>query len=71
MDVKGCTSCAQLEKALVTRDVIGTAKGLLMERFGISGEQAWRMLVRLSQSTNTKLSMVAQRMVDEHDQACQ
>lgn len=51
---------AQLHHALETRDVIGQAKGVLMERFGIDAEQAFAMLVRSSQQTNMKLVAVAQ-----------
>jgi AmiR/NasT family two-component response regulator len=48
-----------MSRALDTRDVIGQAKGILMERFGVEGDQAFQMLVRTSQDTNTKLAAVA------------
>lgn len=50
---------AQLQEALASRDVIGQAKGVLMERFGIDAEQAFNMLARSSQETNMKLTAVA------------
>lgn len=49
----------QLHQALATRDVIGQAKGKLMERFGIDADQAFALLVRSSQQTNLKLVAVA------------
>ena len=50
---------AQLQEALASRDVIGQAKGVLMERFGVDAEQAFNMLTRSSQETNMKLTAVA------------
>jgi GAF domain-containing protein len=54
----------QLESALSTRDRIGQAKGIIMERFGIDDVQAFEMLRRLSQDSNTKLIDVAQRVIE-------
>jgi AmiR/NasT family two-component response regulator len=51
----------QLHEALASRDVIGQAKGIVMERHGIGAEEAFDRLVRISQSTNTKLGSVAGR----------
>jgi GAF domain-containing protein len=45
--------------ALVNRDIIGQAKGILMERFKITAEQAFAVLAKVSQETNRKLSVVA------------
>jgi AmiR/NasT family two-component response regulator len=50
---------AQLERALQSRDVIGQAKGILMHRHALTADQAFQMLVRASQRTNTKLVDVA------------
>ncbi|MGD9989538.1 GAF and ANTAR domain-containing protein [Pseudonocardia sp.] len=55
----GVNHAVQLSHALDTRDVIGQAKGILMERFGVDGEQAFQMLVHSSQDTNIKLADVA------------
>jgi GAF domain-containing protein len=55
---------AQLQQALTTRDVIGQAKGILMERRGISADEAFDALRRASQSLNVKLTQVAQTLVD-------
>jgi GAF domain-containing protein len=54
----------QLQSALSTRDRIGQAKGIIMERFKIDDVRAFEMLRQLSQDTNTKLVDVAQRVVD-------
>jgi GAF domain-containing protein len=54
----------QLQSALSTRDRIGQAKGIVMERFKIDDVRAFAMLRRLSQDTNTKLVDVAQRVID-------
>jgi GAF domain-containing protein len=54
----------QLQSALSTRDRIGQAKGIIMERFGIDDVRAFAMLRQLSQDTNTKLIDVAQRVID-------
>jgi GAF domain-containing protein len=54
----------QLESALTTRDRIGQAKGIIMERFGVDDVQAFEMLRRLSQDSNTRLIDIAQRVID-------
>ena len=54
----------QLESALSTRDRIGQAKGIIMERYGVDDVQAFEMLRRLSQDSNTRLIDIAQRVID-------
>ena len=54
----------QLQSAVSTRDRIGQAKGIIMERFGVDDVKAFEMLRRLSQDSNTKLIDVAQRVID-------
>ena len=54
----------QLQSALSTRDRIGQAKGIIMERFNIDDVRAFAMLRQLSQDTNIKLIDVAQRVID-------
>ncbi|CAJ1507859.1 GAF and ANTAR domain-containing protein [[Mycobacterium] holstebronense] len=53
----------QFRSALASRDVIGQAKGMLMERFDIDALQAFELLKRLSQTSNTPLAEVAQQLV--------
>jgi GAF domain-containing protein len=48
-----------LERALDARDLIGQAKGILMERFGLTGQRAFQVLVRLSNESNRKLRDLA------------
>jgi GAF domain-containing protein len=61
----GARRVGQLNEALTSRDLIGRAKGILMERFGLSDHGAFQMLVESSQTTNLKLVAVAQWLVDE------
>jgi transcriptional regulator with GAF, ATPase, and Fis domain len=53
----------QFESALASRDNIGQAKGILMERLSIDAVQAFALLKKLSQSTNTPLRTIAQRVI--------
>ena len=46
--------------ALANRDIIGQAKGILMERFKITADQAFDVLARVSQDANRKLHAVAE-----------
>ena len=50
---------AQLTEALHSRDVIGQAKGILMERRGIDAGAAFDVLRRASQDLNVKLTEIA------------
>lgn len=54
----------QMQSALSTRDRIGQAKGIIMERYGVDDVRAFELLRRLSQESQTKLSDVAQRVID-------
>lgn len=58
----------QLEKALESRDVIGQAKGILMERERVTGEEAFEMLRSSSQHLNLKLRDVAAMLVASVEQ---
>jgi len=55
-------SQAQMREAMSTRDLIGQAKGILMERYKLTGEQAFLLLVRASQTSNRKLHDIAQEL---------
>jgi GAF domain-containing protein len=54
----------QLQAALLSRDLIGQAKGILMERFEVDAVGAFEMLRKLSQQMNVRLAEVARRVVD-------
>jgi hypothetical protein len=53
----------EFSSALASRDIIGQAKGMIMERYRVDAVQAFEILKRLSQDSNTPLAQVAQRLV--------
>ncbi|MDN4517244.1 MULTISPECIES: ANTAR domain-containing protein [Mycobacteriaceae] len=53
----------QFESALASRDAIGQAKGILMERFGIDAVGALELLKKLSQDSNTAIPVIAERLI--------
>ena len=53
-----------LTAALVTRELIGQAQGILIERERITADQAFAILRQASQHLNVKLREVAQRLVE-------
>ncbi|MCV7011163.1 GAF and ANTAR domain-containing protein [Mycolicibacterium madagascariense] len=54
---------AQFQSALASRDAIGQAKGMIMERFRVDAVRAFELLKKLSQDTNTRLVDVAAQIV--------
>ena len=56
-----------LNQALATRELIGQAQGILMERERITSDQAFDILRRASQHLNIRLREVAQDLVDTGD----
>ena len=52
-----------LEAALASRAVIDQAKGVLMERFKMTADQAFQALARVSMESNVKVREVAERFV--------
>jgi ANTAR domain len=57
---------AQLRDALARRQQIGVATGLLAQRFAISPDRAWSLMVRLSQNGHVKVREIAQAVIDAH-----
>jgi len=55
---------AQLREALASRDVIGQAKGIIMERERVDPDVAFDILKNLSQRRNRKLRDIAQDIVN-------
>jgi transcriptional regulator with GAF, ATPase, and Fis domain len=53
----------QFKSALASRDVIGQAKGMIMERFDVDAVRAFELLKKLSQGSNTRLVAVAEELV--------
>jgi anti-anti-sigma factor len=54
----------QLRRAIRSRDVIGQAKGVLMERRGIGEDEAFAILREASQSLNVKLVVIAESLAN-------
>ena len=53
-----------LRSGMATRNLIGMAQGILIERLRLTPDQAFAVLSRLSQESNTKLRDVARRLVE-------
>lgn len=58
----------QLQEAVQTRQLIGQAVGVTMERFKLDEARAFGFLARLSQDNNVKLRVVAERLLAETGQ---
>lgn len=54
-----------LQDAMLTRQLIGRAVGIAMERYGLSEERAFAFLARVSQTRNVKLRTIAEELVAE------
>lgn len=54
----------QLGEALASRQLIGQAEGILMERFKITGQQAFLLLSRASSRSNIKLRDIAEHLAN-------
>ena len=54
----------QMQSALSSRDRIGQAKGIIMERYGVDDVRAFELLRRLSQESQAKLVDIAQRVIE-------
>ncbi len=67
----GSDAAAGMAYALNNRDMIGRAKGILMERFTLTDAAAFEMLVRSSQDTNMKVVEVSRWLTDEAERRAQ
>ena len=54
----------QFQSALASRDTIGQAKGILMERYGVDDRTAFAMLVKISQESHIRLHEVGRRVAE-------
>jgi hypothetical protein len=63
----GAQQVGHLTTALASRDIIGQAKGILMERYKITADQAFAMLAKVSQETNIRLPKIAERFTHTGD----
>lgn len=52
----------QMAEALASRDIIGQAKGVLMERCRMEAEEAFRALKRVSQRRHVKVRDLAEQV---------
>jgi GAF domain-containing protein len=55
---------SQFQAALASRDIIGQAKGMIMERYTMDAGQAFDMLRQLSHDANVALAELAAKIVD-------
>jgi hypothetical protein len=53
----------QFDSALASRDIIGQAKGMIMERFSIDATQAFDLLTKLSQDSNVPVVEISRQLV--------
>ncbi|CAM3289168.1 hypothetical protein BST27_23645 [Mycobacterium intermedium] len=56
-------SSDELRSALASRDIIGQAKGIIMESCDVSSAEAFILLTKLSQESNTPVYEVARKLV--------
>ncbi|PZU01954.1 MAG: hypothetical protein DI630_10240 [Gordonia sp. (in: high G+C Gram-positive bacteria)] len=54
----------QFRSALASRDTIGQAKGMIMERYSVNAIQAFDLLRKLSQESNIRLYEIALQLVE-------
>ncbi|ANZ28597.1 hypothetical protein A4U64_27395 (plasmid) [Rhodococcus sp. WB1] len=67
----------QFRSALASRDIIGQAKGILMDRFSVDADRAFGLLRQLSQDRNAPLVEIARKLAEtehppqgEHRSSC-
>jgi AmiR/NasT family two-component response regulator len=60
----GARQLRDMNTAMSSRDIIGQAKGILMERFRVTPDVAFTVLVRASSVTNTKLRAVCEQLCE-------
>lgn len=53
----------QFSSALASRDIIGQAKGIVMEQFDVDAIAAWDLIRKLSQDSNIRVAEVAEQLV--------
>lgn len=58
---------AALARAIDTRTMTGQATGIVMNRYGVTAQQAFAALVRCSQAANVKLRDIAAGVVRDGD----
>lgn len=61
--IEYATEIQALHEAALTRDLVGRAVGIAMERYGLSDHRAFALLTRLSEHHHVGLPVVAQSIV--------
>jgi hypothetical protein len=54
----------QLNHAVTSRQLVGQAVGILMERYDLTDDRAFAFLARVSQDRNVKLRAIAQEVIE-------
>ncbi len=60
--LSGAQNEDHLRRAVSSRDLIGQAKGILMERYKLTADQAFGVLTRISQASNRKIVDIAEEL---------
>lgn len=68
VELRRADRVANLERALLTRSVIGRAQGIVMERYGVSADESMAYLRRQSQASQRTLADIAAALVGPEDQ---
>jgi GAF domain-containing protein len=68
--LSGAQTEDNLRKAMTSRDVLGQAKGILMERYKLTSDQAFHTLARASQQANRKIIDVAEELCQTGSMPC-
>jgi GAF domain-containing protein len=63
----GAQQQQRLRSAMDHRDLVGQAKGILMERYRLTADQAFAALVQVSSTSNRKLIDIAVELTDTGD----
>lgn len=52
-----------LNIAVINRTIVGQAEGILMERYDLTADQAFAMLIRVSQEQNRRVNVLAEELI--------
>jgi AmiR/NasT family two-component response regulator len=58
---------SRAQQALRDRKLVERAKGLLMDRLGLSEPEAFRRIQRLARDRNLRLAEIARRIIEQHN----
>jgi hypothetical protein len=58
----------QLRYALESRDIIGQAKGMIMERFQLDAARAFELMIRVSQNSNIRVADLAEEIASRRSE---